>query len=226
MQSNTPLIRRVRSFVRREGRLTEGQRRALQNLWPQYGLNLQNKPYDFGHCFNRAAPLCLEIGFGNGDSVLHNAQKHPEKNYIAIDVYRPGVGTLLLGLEKEELSNVRVFCDDAVEILNQSISDNNLAEVHIYFPDPWHKKRHHKRRLIQKAFIELIAKKLQPQGMLYIATDWQDYAKHIHAVLTETNPLFKLLPSSAAHRATTKFEKRGLRLGHGISDFICQKQTL
>jgi len=175
--------RTIKSFVRREGRMTPAQKQALDNLWSQYGLELTSNKIDFSSLFNNQFPTILEIGFGMGGSLLTLAQEHPKNNYIGIEVHRPGVGALLANIAVHNLTNIRIYCADAIEVLNQCIPDNSLAEIIILFPDPWPKKRHHKRRLIQPKFIELIHTKLQPNGLLHIATDWENYAEHIEQII-------------------------------------------
>ena len=220
--------RRIRSFVRREGRLTKGQQRALEELWPVYGIENGNSVINLAEEFNRDAPKILEIGFGNGRSLAQMAASFPENDYLGIEVHRPGVGSLLLLLQENQLSNVRVVCDDAVQVLKDRIADNSLDRVQIFFPDPWHKKRHHKRRIIQADFIALIARKLVPGGLLHMATDWEDYAQQMADVMnnsmdyenTSKNGTFVERPD---YRPLTKFEQRGQKLGHGVWDLIFRR---
>lgn len=217
-----PYRRQIRSFVRREGRLTEGQQRALDELLPQYGAPAEG-PLEPVAVFGRPAPTVLEIGFGNGDSLAQMAQARPEWNYLGVEVHRPGVGHLLLLLEREEIGNVRVICDDAQRVLGR-LPDGCLHGVQLYFPDPWHKKRHHKRRLVQPDWAQAIRRKLEPGGFLHMATDWQDYAEHMRTVL-EAAPGFR--PAGAEEAATcvaarpqTKFELRGRKRGHDVWDLV------
>ncbi|WP_455220096.1 tRNA (guanosine(46)-N7)-methyltransferase TrmB, partial [Kaarinaea lacus] len=173
-------------------------------------------------------PTIVEIGFGMGDTLATMAMENPDSNFIGIEVHRPGVGSLLATIEEKGISNIRIFCHDAVEVLEQSIPDQSLDGIHIFFPDPWHKKRHHKRRLIQTAFVNLLATKLKPQGQLHIATDWKNYAEWIEEVMAETPNFSKLAEDNSHQRPTTKFEKRGLKLGHGVWDMIyvhCEHQN-
>lgn len=219
--------RRIRSFVRREGRLTPGQQRALDKLWPRYGL-----PGDTSLApsttFGRSAPLTLEIGFGNGVSLAAMAKQDPESNYVGIEVHRPGVGHLLKQIEADELENIRIYCDDAVEVLENCIDDHSLDRVLLFFPDPWHKKKHHKRRIVQPPFVNLLARKLKRDGIFHMATDWQAYAEHMLEVMesataftnTAGDPGYSERP---AYRPTTKFEQRGQRLGHGVWDLIYRR---
>lgn len=222
-------LRRIRSFVRREGRLTEGQARALKECWNDYGLELTDSHLDLDACFGKSAPTLLEIGFGNGDSLLAMAAAAPDKHFIGIEVHRPGVGALINNAQKQGVSNLRVFCDDAVEVLQRSIPSASLVGVQLFFPDPWHKKRHHKRRIVQPEFVDLVADKLAPGGYFHMATDWENYAEHMMEVLSASD-LFKN-SAGAGHyaprpdyRPETKFERRGLRLGHGVWDLIFIKQ--
>jgi len=216
-------LRRIQSFIRREGRLTSGQARALEMLGPQYLLNiLPQTLLDFPKIFGNNYPVILEIGFGMGHSLLVQAKNHPENNYLGFEVHRPGVGALLAGMEREALTNIRVVADDIVLALD-AIPENSLQGVQIFFPDPWHKKRHHKRRLIQIDFLKRLARKVQPGGFLHCATDWQDYAEHmLHAINASeyfTQAKFIARPET---RPMTKFEQRGIRLGHGVWDIYAQ----
>jgi tRNA (guanine-N7-)-methyltransferase len=222
-----PPARRIRSFVRREGRLTPGQQRALDDLWPRYGLTV-GQHFSARKIFDRNAPLTLEIGFGNGASLAEMAAADPQNDFIGIEVHRPGVGHLLMELESRELQNVRIYCHDAVEVLQQQFSDASLDRVLLLFPDPWPKTRHHKRRIVQPDFIALVASKLKSGGYLHMATDWEPYARHMLAVMktsaafqnTAGNDEFVARP---AYRPATKFEKRGRRLGHPLRDLIFQR---
>ena len=228
MPEEKPFIRRIRSFVKREGRLTVGQERALSDLFPQYGLTLQDKPLNLDDVFQRHAPRILEIGFGNGTSLAEMAANNPEQDYIGIEVHRPGVGNLLLQIEKLDLKNLRVINDDAVEVLKQSIADDSLDAVYLFFADPWHKKRHHKRRIVQKEFVELLRKKLKVGGIFHMATDWENYAEHTMSVMNKSEGFEntagkdQFLPRPD-YRPLTKFEQRGQRLGHGVWDLIFKK---
>ncbi|HHJ38141.1 MAG: tRNA (guanine-N7)-methyltransferase [Methylothermaceae bacteria B42] len=210
--------RRIRSFVRREGRFTPAQQRALDTLWPDYGLHVDNSLQP-ERIFGRNAPLILEIGFGNGESLIEMASSRPDLDFIGIEVHRPGVGRLLLALEAQALKNVKVYCADAVEVLEKCIPDASLQRVNIFFPDPWHKKKHHKRRLIQPAFIQRLENKIEPGGILHIATDWPDYARHIEETLALQPAFSPMDPSNITPpRPLTKYEWRGQRLGHPITD--------
>lgn len=224
-ESVTP--RKIRSFIRRQGRVTPGQQSALQTHWDKYCLD-PDTDYDLTAVFGRTAPTIVEIGFGNGDSLAEMAANHPEQNFIGIEVHRPGVGHLILQLEQRKLSNVRIYCHDAIEILEQRIVDDCLAGVHLYFPDPWPKKRHHKRRIVQPEFVDLTKRKLTTGGYFHAATDWEHYAHHMLKVLSAANGLTNSsrigrFCDRPEHRPMTKFEQRGIRLGHGVWDLIFTK---
>lgn len=219
--------RKIHSFIRRQGRVTPGQQQALNHYRDKYCLDPQ-KNYDFSELFSRNAPTIFEIGFGNGESLATMALNNPEQNYIGVEVHTPGVGHLILKLEQLQLTNVRIYQHDAVEILEQRIADDSLAGVHLFFPDPWPKKKHHKRRIVQPDFIKLITFKLQSGGYFHAATDWENYAKQMLQVLsvasglvnTDSRQSYFARPDD---RPVTKFEKRGLRLGHGVWDLIFKK---
>jgi tRNA (guanine-N7-)-methyltransferase len=212
-------LRRVRSFVRRDGRMTDGQRRVLAELWPRFGLMLDAGQQDLSQVFGRPAHCTLEIGFGSGHSLLEIARAHPERDFIGIETYQPGIGTLLLGIEEHQLTNIRIYYADAVEVLQQCIASASLEGVQLFFPDPWPKRRHHKRRIIQPAFIKILADKLKPQGLLHLATDWEHYAHHMMQVLSHAGEFKNVMaPGQFALRSSqrpveTKFEQRGTRSG-------------
>ena len=216
--------RPIRSFVMRTGRMTAGQTRALEDLWPRYGVEFSPQPLLLDALFGRVAPRTLEIGFGNGEHLAALATLHPERDYLGIEVHRPGVGHLLLLAATNNLTNVRASSHDAVEVLREQIAESSLDEVLVLFPDPWHKKRHHKRRLIQPPFVELIASRLRQGGVLRLATDWEEYALQMLEVLNAASALFANLSPARdwmprpEERAPTRFEKRGARLGHGVWD--------
>lgn len=223
-----PFLRRIRSFVRREGRLTPGQQRALAELWPQFGIEHSETVLDLDSIFGRSAPRVLEIGFGNGASLLKMAQDNPDMDYLGIEVHRPGVGNLLLNIELEAVTNIRVMTEDAVDILKQQIPDASLDLVQLFFPDPWHKKKHHKRRIVQPDFVQLLRKKLKPGGRFHMATDWQNYAEHMLEVMMAAEGFTNTSASNdyierPESRPLTKFEQRGHRLGHGVWDLIFEK---
>ena len=220
-------LRTIRSFVRRQGRLTPGQQRAIDELWSQYALNEGDTLLDLNHLFNRKAPKVIEIGFGNGASLAEMAKNKPDTDFLGIEVHRPGVGQLLNLIEKNWLSNLRVACTDAVQLLKHRIADNSLDRLQLFFPDPWHKKRHHKRRIIQPDFVKLLAKKIKLGGHLHMATDWQHYAEQILTDLSN-NTSFKNCADDEYiprpdYRPLTKFEHRGQKLGHGIWDLLYKR---
>jgi tRNA (guanine-N7-)-methyltransferase len=220
--------RPIRSFVRREGRLTKGQERALNELWVKYGISNETSLLNLSETFNRSAPKVLEIGFGNGHSLAQMAAENSENDYLGIEVHRPGVGALLLLIEEQGQNNIRLICDDAVEVLKHRLADGSLDRVQLFFPDPWHKKRHHKRRIVQPDFVSLIAQKLKSGGIFHLATDWEDYALHMIEVMNQSAN-FKNTASNGGfvprpdYRPLTKFEQRGKRLGHGVWDLIYKK---
>jgi tRNA (guanine-N7-)-methyltransferase len=221
-------LRPIRSFVRREGRLTPGQERALEQLWPQFGIEDADTPLDLNACFGREAPKVIEIGFGNGASLAEMAKNQPDHDFLGIEVHRPGVGQLLNHIESLGLTNLRVACTDAVQLIKQRIADNSLSRVQLYFPDPWHKKRHHKRRIIQPEFVALLAAKLHSGGHLHMATDWENYAEQMLEDLSASDQFrncgdetgFIARPD---YRPVTKFEQRGHRLGHGVWDLLFER---
>jgi tRNA (guanine-N7-)-methyltransferase len=221
--------RSIRSFVTRAGRITEAQQRALAELWPRYGVEYLPGRLDLSSLFGRGAPRCCEIGFGNGDSLLALAAAHPERDFLGIEVHRPGVGRLLLALERQGLKNVRVVCHDAVEVLAEQLPPDSLAQILILFPDPWPKKRHHKRRLLKAPFAALAASRLAAGGTLHLATDWQPYALEMLEVLGGTAGLDNLAPEGRfvarpEWRAPTRFERRGERLGHEVWDLAFRRR--
>jgi len=220
--------RRIRSFVLRQGRFTPAQQRAFDQHWARYGLDYTAAPRDLLASFGRDAARVLEIGFGNGEQLLHSAQAEAASDFIGIEVHRPGVGRLMNGLAEAAVDNVRLYNHDAVEVLEHEIAPASLAEVRIYFPDPWHKKRHNKRRLVQPEFLALLASRVIPGGRLHLATDWADYAEHIRDVLASA-PHWRIDAQHAdpavrpPWRIETHFERRGLRLGHGVWDFVHER---
>jgi tRNA (guanine-N7-)-methyltransferase len=221
--------RAIRSFVLRQGRTTAAQKRAFTDHWPRFGLDYAGAVRDFDEIFRRRAERVLEIGFGNGEQVEFGAAQEPQRDFIGIEVHGPGVGRLLNALAVANADNVRVYQHDAVEVLQNEIADASLDEVRIYFPDPWHKKRHHKRRLIQPAFVELLCNKLKTGGRLHVATDWQDYAEQMWDVLDAEPRLSNVAGARGAvarptWRRQTHFETRGQRLGHGVWDLLYTKR--
>ncbi len=221
--------RHIRSFVRREGRVTERQRKGLEQYWDKFGLGLSQGLLDFNAVFGFDQNVVVEIGFGMGKSLLSMAKDHPQNHYIGIEVHRPGVGSLLADIDEHELTNLRVFKEDAKEVLTHCIPDESLKGIQIFFPDPWHKKKHHKRRLIQPEFASLLLRKLKKSGYVHLATDWENYAEHMMQVFSES-PGFENIAGGGnfvkekTDRPLTKFEQRGLRLGHGVWDLIFIKK--
>lgn len=220
--------RRIRSFVLRQGRLTKGQERALETGWPNYGVDYRQTMLDLSQLFGRSdSKKILEIGFGMGDATAQIAQTLPEVDFLAVEVHTPGVGSLLKLIQEQALTNIRIVQHDAVEVLQNMLPDASLDGVHIFFPDPWHKKRHHKRRLIQAEFIKLLCGKLKTGGYLHVATDWQEYAEWVLEVL-RAEPQLKNTAAKEnngyaekpEYRPLTKFENRGLKLGHGVWDLV------
>ncbi len=215
--------RTIRSYVQRAGRVTHAQERALVELWPQFGIEFAPLVLDLDAIFGRRARRVLEIGIGDGETLLELARRQPEADFLGVEVHRPGVGHCLLGIESRGLGNIRLISHDAVEVLQRQLADAALDQVLLYFPDPWPKKRHHKRRIVQPAFAELVACKLKPGGVLRLATDWAPYAEHMLEVLqhnpsfANTSPAGNFVPRPES-RPQTKFERRGERLGHEVFD--------
>ena len=224
-----PAHRPIRSFVMRAGRMTAGQSRALEELWPRFGVEYSPDPLSLDALFGRRAPRTLEVGFGNGEHLASLATAHPERDYLGVEVHRPGVGHLLMLAVTNNLANIRINTHDAVEVLRDQIEPGALDEVLVLFPDPWHKKRHHKRRLIQPPFVELVASRLAPGGVLKLATDWEPYAVQMLEVLSAAQATFRNLSPTGdwmprpEERAPTRFEKRGARLGHGVWDLAFRR---
>lgn len=221
--------RGVRSFVRRAGRTTPAQNRALTELWPVYGIDFSAEPLNLGEAFGREAQKVLEIGFGNGEALVRDAALQPETDFLGVEIHEPGVGRCLMAARDLGITNLRVIMHDAVEVLRQQIKDGVLSQVRLLFPDPWPKKRHHKRRIINVPFLELVAGKLESGGTFQIATDWENYAEHIDDVI-DRSPAFKLAgrlvhdgENPMPGRQTTKFERRGLKMGHRIWNWCLEK---
>ncbi len=222
--AETVIPQKIRSFIRRQGRMTIAQQQALDNYSEKYCLD-PNADFDMEQAFEREAPLCIEIGFGNGDSLAQMAAANPDMNFIGIEVHRPGVGHLMLQLEQNGINNVRIYCHDAMEIIEQKIADNSLDAMHLFFPDPWPKKKHHKRRIVRPSFVDIIVNKLKTGGYFHAATDWENYAQAMLALLTAQNGMSNASQSNnycerPNYRLLTKFEQRGIRLGHGVWDLI------
>ncbi|NDJ56393.1 tRNA (guanosine(46)-N7)-methyltransferase TrmB [Enterobacteriaceae bacterium 4M9] len=225
---NGRVLRRIRSFVRRQGRLTKGQQHALDNFWPVMGVEFSPEPLDLAALFGREAPVTLEIGFGMGASLVTMAQAKAHQNFLGIEVHSPGVGACLLAAHEAGVENLRVMCHDAVEVLDSMIPDNSLNMVQLFFPDPWHKARHNKRRIVQVPFAELVKRKLKQGGVFHMATDWEPYAEHMLEVLSSIEGYSNLSPNGdyvprPESRPVTKFEQRGHRLGHGVWDLMFER---
>lgn len=216
--------RRIRSFVLRQGRLTKGQERALETGWPKHGLEYTSQIIDLDKIFKRKeSKKILEIGFGMGDATAKIAQTLPDCDFITVEVHTPGVGSLLKLIEESALTNIKLIQHDAVEVLQNMLPDKSLDGVHIFFPDPWHKKRHHKRRLIQAEFVKHLCIKLKPNAYIHVATDWQEYAEWVLEVLRNEPSLKNTVRDYAEkpnYRPLTKFENRGIKLGHGVWDIV------
>jgi tRNA (guanine-N7-)-methyltransferase len=221
-------IRRIKSFVKREGRLTAGQAKSIEELWPIMGVEYKAQAIDLAELFGRDAPVVLEIGFGMGKSLVEMAKNEQDKNFIGIEVHRPGVGACLGEAREQGVDNLKVFEHDAVEVLEQCIADNSLTRVQLFFPDPWHKKRHHKRRIVKPEFVACLHKKLAVGGVFHMATDWENYAEHMLEVMTAAEGFKNQAEDNQYvprpdHRPLTKFENRGHKLGHGVWDLMFEK---
>jgi tRNA (guanine-N7-)-methyltransferase len=222
-ESRTQAQRSIRSYVLRQGRLTPGQQRAFDDLWPQFGIPFAERRLDFAELFGNTRPLFIEIGFGNGESLAKMALANPTNNYLGIEVHRPGIGHLLLAIEGHGLDNLRIIRHDAVEVLSQGVADQAVSGLYLFFPDPWHKTKHHKRRIVQPDFVRLLARILQPGGIFHAATDWSDYARQILRLFSASEAFENCAGDGQyaprpAERPITKFERRGQRLGHGVCD--------
>ena len=223
-QSGPHGLTTIRSFVRRRGRMTAAQRRALKELWPKYGVDYSPAPLDLAGLFGREAPHVLEVGFGNGDALVEQARQNPDLDYLGIEVHEPGIGHCLLEANRQDVENLRLIQHDAVDVIRDQIPDGSLRSINLFYPDPWPKKRHHKRRLVQPEFIALVAASLAPGGCFHTVTDWQDYAEQIASVVSN-NPL--MVPVSTLHpnRPGTRFEARGVALGHDIYEQVYRRMS-
>lgn len=226
-----PPRRAIRSFVLRQGRLTRAQGRAFTELWPRFGVDLEpGQLLDLGSLFGNDQPVFLEIGFGNGESLATLAENHPECNYLGVEVHGPGIGHLLLAIEQRGLGNLRLLRLDAVALLDLGLAAASLAGIYLFFPDPWPKKRHHKRRILNAAFVAKLARVIRPGGLFHAATDWEPYAGEMLEVLSARDDLFRNTTGQGqfaprpADRPLTKFEQRGQRLGHGVWDLIFERR--
>jgi tRNA (guanine-N7-)-methyltransferase len=223
--SDVKPLRKIQSFVKRSGRLSKAQSIGLNELWNDYGINLNGKLLNFEELFLNQNNVTLEVGFGNGDSLLEMAIQQTNQNFLGIEVYEAGVGRLINEANKNQLVNLKIIKDDAVEVLNNNIPDDSISHFQLFFPDPWHKKRHHKRRIVQTSFLDLLTKKLKNNGIVHIATDWENYAEHIIEAL-ESHSHFKncagdhIYSERPEQRPLTKFENRGQKLGHDVWDII------
>ena len=223
--SNEKPLRKIRSFVKRSGRLSKAQAIGLNELWDDYGINPNGKLLNLNKLFLSPNNVTLEVGFGNGDSLLEMAIQNPDLNFLGIEVYEAGVGRLINEASKNKLTNLKIIKEDAVEVLNNNIPDDSISHFQLFFPDPWHKKRHHKRRIVQTSFLDLLTKKLKNNGIVHIATDWENYAEHIMETL-ESHSHFKncagdhIYSERPEQRPLTKFENRGQKLGHSVWDII------
>ena len=220
-------LRKIRSFVLRQGRITQAQKKAMETLWPTFGIERAETAINFTKLFGNDAPVTLEIGFGNGASLAEMAMNAPDKNFIGIEVHPPGVGNLLRLIGEHDLKNIRILDDDAVEILIHRVPEVSLDRVQLYFPDPWHKKKHNKRRIVKPEFVSLLASRLKDGGIFHMATDWEHYAMQMEEVMlaskefkSESKTAFAPRPD---YRPLTKFEQRGLKLGHGVWDLVFKK---
>ncbi len=211
--------RRIKSYVLRQGRLTRGQQQALEQHWSDFGIEYQPQALDLAAVFGNTHDVVLEIGFGNGESLVQQAEAQPHSNFIGIEVHRPGVGHCLHRLVELGLSNLRLINQDAIDVMQHQLRDNCLAQIQLFFPDPWQKKRHHKRRILQSNFLDLASTRLRDGGHLHLATDWEDYAEHMQLEMQQRKD-FTLVTTDRGDRPVTKFENRGLKLGHGVWDFV------
>jgi tRNA (guanine-N7-)-methyltransferase len=225
MSEEQKFMRPIRSFVLRTGRKTLSQERAYDELWPKYGLTLAAGRLDFKQLFGRESDVVFEIGFGMGDSLVEMALASPEQDFIGVEVHTPGVGRILNLIEEHQLTNLRVYTEDAVQVLADCIPEHSLAKVQIFFPDPWHKKKHNKRRIVQLEFMQQVRSKLKTGGIVHLATDWENYAEHMMEVMSAAHGYKNMLGIGAFSpkpdfRPVTKFERRGLKLGHGVWDLL------
>ncbi len=229
MENEQALHREIKSFVLRQGKITQGQQRAIEELMPVYGLQYTGEQLDLASAFGRDNPKLVEIGFGMGHATWQIAKNNPKNDYLGVEVHLPGVGALLMQMRDNDVGNLRLIRHDAVEILRNMLADDSISGFHIYFPDPWHKKRHHKRRIIQSEFVNLLCQKLKSGGYIHLATDWEEYAKWMLDILRSNSQLVNKSTSNdyvprPDYRPLTKFENRGVKLGHGVWDLIFVKK--
>lgn len=223
-------LRTVKSFVRRQGRVTPAQEKALEEDWPRFGLTVAQGLLDWTHAFGRQAPVVFEIGCGNGEMILHLAETYPHNNYVGVEVHRPGVGRIVNEAARLGLDNLRMFGEDAIDVLKHNVPDGSLDGLLLFFPDPWHKSRHHKRRIVQPEFAQTVYAKLKPGGYFHMATDWENYAEHMMDVMSVAEGFVnqageRQFTPRPETRPVTKFERRGERLGHGVWDLIFIRQV-
>jgi tRNA (guanine-N7-)-methyltransferase len=229
MENEQALHREIKSFVLRQGKVTQGQQRAIEELMPVYGLQYTGEQLDLASAFGRDNPKLVEIGFGMGHATWQIAKNNPKNDYLGVEVHLPGVGALLMQMRDNDVGNLRLIRHDAVEVLRNMLADDSISGFHIYFPDPWHKKRHHKRRIIQSEFVNLLCQKLKSGGYIHLATDWEEYAKWMLDILRSNSQLVNKSTSNdyvprPDYRPLTKFENRGVKLGHGVWDLIFTKK--
>jgi tRNA (guanine-N7-)-methyltransferase len=229
MENEQALHREIKSFVLRQGKITQGQQRAIEELMPVYGLQYTGEQLDLASAFGRDNPKLVEIGFGMGHTTWQIAKNNPKNDYLGVEVHLPGVGALLMQMRDNDVGNLRLIRHDAVEVLRNMLADDSISGFHIYFPDPWHKKRHHKRRIIQSEFVNLLCQKLKSGGYIHLATDWEEYAKWMLDILRSNSQLVNKSTSNdyvprPDYRPLTKFENRGVKLGHGVWDLIFVKK--
>jgi tRNA (guanine-N7-)-methyltransferase len=228
IEQDSKRMRTIKSFVLRAGRMTAGQQNAFDRNWAQMGLEQSDGMLNYAAIFGRQAPVVVEIGFGMGQSLADMARAEPDKDFIGIEVHRPGVGKLMLLAEEAGITNLKVYCDDAVEVLKNCIEDGSLERMQLYFPDPWHKKKHNKRRIVQATFVQQVRQKLALGSVFHMATDWQPYAEQMLEVMSEANGYSNAAESYASRpdwRPVTKFERRGERLGHGVWDLLFKRES-
>jgi tRNA (guanine-N7-)-methyltransferase len=228
IEQDSKRMRTIKSFVLRGGRMTAGQQNAFDRNWAQMGLEQSDGMLNYAAIFGRQAPVVVEIGFGMGQSLADMARAEPDKDFIGIEVHRPGVGKLMLLAEEAGITNLKVYCDDAVEVLKNCIEDGSLERMQLYFPDPWHKKKHNKRRIVQATFVQQVRQKLALGSVFHMATDWQPYAEQMLEVMSEADGYSNAAESYASRpdwRPVTKFERRGERLGHGVWDLLFKRES-
>jgi tRNA (guanine-N7-)-methyltransferase len=228
IEQDSKRMRTIKSFVLRGGRMTAGQQNAFDRNWAQMGLEQSDGMLNYAAIFGRQAPVVVEIGFGMGQSLADMARAEPDKDFIGIEVHRPGVGKLMLLAEEAGITNLKVYCDDAVEVLKNCIEDGSLERMQLYFPDPWHKKKHNKRRIVQATFVQQVRQKLALSSVFHMATDWQPYAEQMLEVMSEADGYSNAAESYASRpdwRPVTKFERRGERLGHGVWDLLFKRES-